>query len=48
VVLPCPCANVETMADAYMMSVAWPYKKIIVYILPCLCLDLYELSFIDE
>ncbi|XP_035822461.1 uncharacterized protein [Zea mays] len=26
-VLPRPCANVETMADAYMMSVAWPYKK---------------------
>ncbi|XP_008652573.1 uncharacterized protein [Zea mays] len=27
-VLPRPCANVETMADAYMMSVAWPYKKL--------------------
>ena len=36
--------NVETIADAYMMSVAWSYKKLIVYILSCLCLDLYEPS----
>jgi hypothetical protein len=43
-VLHRPCANVESMADAYMMSVAWPYKKVIVYILSCLCLDLYEPS----
>jgi hypothetical protein len=32
-VLPHPCVNVETMVDAYMMSVL--YKKVIVYILSC-------------
>jgi hypothetical protein len=47
-ILPRPCAKVETMVDAYMMSVAWSYKKVIVYILSCLCLNLYELSFTNE
>lgn len=47
-ILPRPCANVETMVDAYMMSVAWPYKKVIVYISSYLCFDLYELLFSNE
>jgi hypothetical protein len=27
-VLPHPYADMETMADAKMMSIAWPYKKV--------------------
>jgi hypothetical protein len=27
-VLPHPYGNMETMADAKMMSIAWPYKKV--------------------
>ena len=29
VVLPHPYADMETMANAHMMSLAWPYKKVI-------------------
>jgi hypothetical protein len=29
--LPRPYAEIETMADAYMMSIAWPYKKVTNY-----------------
>jgi len=31
--LPRLCANMKTMADAYMMSVAWPYKKVSLYLI---------------
>jgi hypothetical protein len=27
-ILPRPYAGMETMADAKMMSIAWPYKKV--------------------
>jgi hypothetical protein len=32
-VLPRPYGYMETMSDAYQMSIAWPYKRVINYLI---------------
>ena len=39
-VLPRPYGNIETMADAHKLSIAWPYERVMISTLSSLCFEL--------